>query len=156
MLVCPLHALSTLAGCQVERGLYVEMVAVCSRAVSWSLQGKDRWNKWAQQRAKILYSGVRCWLEVAERAHMALVTRPIPGPCRVVPLHAGLCLLPSWHAQSSLSPPQLSVLTDPTACRNMESSVPGVFAAGDACCIRWPDLDQSHWFQMRLWTQVCC
>eukprot|EP00891_Asterochloris_glomerata_P002918 jgi/Astpho2/2918/fgenesh1_pg.00050_%23_160_t len=38
--------------------------------------------------------------------------------------------------------------------RNMESSVPGVFAAGDACCIRRPDLDQSHWFQMRLWTQA--
>ena len=53
-----------------------------------------------------------------------------------------------------LSPLQPSVLTASNACRNMESSIPGVFAAGDACCIRWPDLAQSHWFQMRLWTQV--
>ncbi len=35
----------------------------------------------------------------------------------------------------------------------MQSSVPGVYAAGDACTITWTD-NSPHWFQMRLWTQA--
>lgn len=35
----------------------------------------------------------------------------------------------------------------------MRTSVPNVWAAGDACSIQWPDRPPS-WFQMRLWTQV--
>ena len=38
-------------------------------------------------------------------------------------------------------------------CRSMETSVPGIFAAGDVCCAAWEDMSP-HWFQMRLWTQV--
>ncbi|DBB05673.1 hypothetical protein WJX77_005847 [Trebouxia sp. C0004] len=37
--------------------------------------------------------------------------------------------------------------------RLMQSSVPGVYAAGDACTIAWTD-QSPHWFQMRLWTQA--
>ncbi|KAL0022517.1 hypothetical protein WJX79_005810 [Trebouxia sp. C0005] len=37
--------------------------------------------------------------------------------------------------------------------RLMQSSVPGVYAAGDACTIAWTD-QAPHWFQMRLWTQA--
>ena len=37
----------------------------------------------------------------------------------------------------------------------MQSSVPGVYAAGDACTIAWTD-QSPHWFQMRLWTQASC
>lgn len=40
-------------------------------------------------------------------------------------------------------------------CRLMQSSVPGVYAAGDACTIAWTD-QSPHWFQMRLWTQASC
>lgn len=37
--------------------------------------------------------------------------------------------------------------------RNMETSIPGVYAAGDACTIT--DLDDgTAWFQMRLWSQA--
>lgn len=35
---------------------------------------------------------------------------------------------------------------------HMRSSVPGVFAAGDACTAGW--VHAKHWFQMRLWTQA--
>ena len=35
----------------------------------------------------------------------------------------------------------------------MQSSVPDVYAAGDACTIAWTD-KSPHWFQMRLWSQV--
>lgn len=35
---------------------------------------------------------------------------------------------------------------------HMRSSVPGVFAAGDACTAGWTHA--KHWFQMRLWTQA--
>ncbi|KAK3933394.1 Pyridine nucleotide-disulfide oxidoreductase domain-containing protein 1 [Frankliniella fusca] len=35
---------------------------------------------------------------------------------------------------------------------HMRSSVPGVFAAGDACTAGWAHA--KHWFQMRLWTQA--
>lgn len=34
----------------------------------------------------------------------------------------------------------------------METSVPGVFAAGDACSPSWAE--SPHWFQMRLWSQA--
>eukprot|EP00775_Hariotina_reticulata_P012612 gene12612-12742_t len=37
--------------------------------------------------------------------------------------------------------------------RHLESSVPGVFAAGD-CCTVHPQQQACHWFQMRLWTQA--
>ncbi|KAL0044297.1 hypothetical protein WJX82_009836 [Trebouxia sp. C0006] len=37
--------------------------------------------------------------------------------------------------------------------RLMQSSVPAVYAAGDACTIAWTD-QSPHWFQMRLWTQA--
>ncbi len=37
----------------------------------------------------------------------------------------------------------------------MQSSVPAVYAAGDACTIAWTD-QSPHWFQMRLWTQASC
>ncbi|KAL3142264.1 hypothetical protein ABBQ38_002606 [Trebouxia sp. C0009 RCD-2024] len=37
--------------------------------------------------------------------------------------------------------------------RLMQSSVPGVYAAGDACTIAWTD-KSPQWFQMRLWTQA--
>ena len=39
------------------------------------------------------------------------------------------------------------------ACREMQTSVQDVYAAGDACCTKWPDQSQ-QWFQMRLWTQA--
>jgi len=38
--------------------------------------------------------------------------------------------------------------------RHLESSVPGVFAAGDCCTVQ-AQQQACHWFQMRLWTQVC-
>jgi len=37
----------------------------------------------------------------------------------------------------------------------MQSSVAGIYAAGDACTIAWTD-QSPHWFQMRLWTQASC
>ncbi|KAL3152549.1 hypothetical protein ABBQ32_001576 [Trebouxia sp. C0010 RCD-2024] len=40
-----------------------------------------------------------------------------------------------------------------TVDRLMQSSVPGVYAAGDACTIAWTD-KSPQWFQMRLWTQA--
>ena len=36
---------------------------------------------------------------------------------------------------------------------SMQSSVPGIYAAGDCCCVR-PEAYGPQWFQMRLWTQV--
>lgn len=36
----------------------------------------------------------------------------------------------------------------------METSVSDIYAAGDCCSINSIDSVQSHWFQMRLWTQV--
>ena len=36
----------------------------------------------------------------------------------------------------------------------MQTSVPGVFAAGDVCCAKALEQASAHWFQMRLWTQV--
>jgi Pyridine nucleotide-disulphide oxidoreductase len=38
----------------------------------------------------------------------------------------------------------------------MQTSVPGVFAAGDVCCAKALEQASAHWFQMRLWTQVSC
>lgn len=38
----------------------------------------------------------------------------------------------------------------------METSVPDVYAAGDACCARWAEERSAHWFQMRLWSQARC
>jgi len=35
----------------------------------------------------------------------------------------------------------------------METSIPGIYAAGDVCQADWGSHSQ-HWFQMRLWTQV--
>ena len=37
--------------------------------------------------------------------------------------------------------------------REMETSVPGVYAAGD-CCTVDPTQQEPFWFQIRLWTQV--
>ena len=37
---------------------------------------------------------------------------------------------------------------------NMCSSVSDVYAGGDCCTVNWPT-QCHHWFQMRLWTQVC-
>lgn len=39
------------------------------------------------------------------------------------------------------------------SCRNLESSQPGIFAAGDVCSLN-EDGQSFHFFQMRLWTQV--
>lgn len=36
---------------------------------------------------------------------------------------------------------------------SMQSSIPGIFAAGDCCWVR-PEARGPQWFQMRLWTQV--
>jgi NAD(P)H-nitrite reductase large subunit len=36
----------------------------------------------------------------------------------------------------------------------MQTSVPGVFAAGDVCCAKALEQASAHWFQMRLWTQA--
>ena len=36
----------------------------------------------------------------------------------------------------------------------METSISDIYAAGDCCSIVSSDSAQSHWFQMRLWTQV--
>lgn len=36
---------------------------------------------------------------------------------------------------------------------SMQSSVPGIYAAGDCCWVR-PEARGPQWFQMRLWTQV--
>ena len=36
----------------------------------------------------------------------------------------------------------------------MESSSPGVFAAGDVCTVREGSMPPGHWFQMRLWGQA--
>jgi thioredoxin reductase len=42
----------------------------------------------------------------------------------------------------------------------VQTSSPGVFAAGDVCCAKALEQASAHWFQMRLWTQVvaaaCC
>ncbi|CAM9410309.1 unnamed protein product, partial [Laminaria digitata] len=29
-----------------------------------------------------------------------------------------------------------------------------IFAAGDCCCLEWPERESAHWFQMRLWSQA--
>ena len=29
-----------------------------------------------------------------------------------------------------------------------------IFAAGDCCCLGWPERESAHWFQMRLWSQA--
>ena len=39
------------------------------------------------------------------------------------------------------------------ACRNLQTSVADVWAAGDICAVR-PEEQEPCWFQMRLWTQV--
>lgn len=39
------------------------------------------------------------------------------------------------------------------ARRNLQTSVAGVWAAGDICTVR-PEEKEPCWFQMRLWTQV--
>ena len=36
----------------------------------------------------------------------------------------------------------------------METSAPGVHAAGDSCSAAWPLAQSRHWFQMRLWSQA--
>ncbi len=36
----------------------------------------------------------------------------------------------------------------------MESSSPGIFAAGDVCTVRENSMPPGHWFQMRLWGQA--
>lgn len=36
----------------------------------------------------------------------------------------------------------------------MQTSQPGIYAAGDSCTATWAAEDSPHWFQMRLWTQV--
>jgi Pyridine nucleotide-disulphide oxidoreductase len=36
----------------------------------------------------------------------------------------------------------------------MQTSAPGIFAAGDVCCAKALEQASAHWFQMRLWTQV--
>ena len=38
-------------------------------------------------------------------------------------------------------------------CRDMQTSVEDIWAAGDVCTVK-PSEQQRHWFQMRLWTQV--
>lgn len=38
--------------------------------------------------------------------------------------------------------------------RDMQTSVPGVYAAGDACSPGWAEEGSSHWFHMRLWSQA--
>ena len=39
------------------------------------------------------------------------------------------------------------------AHRELRTSVPGVWAAGDCCTVR-AEAQEPQWFQMRLWTQV--
>ena len=38
--------------------------------------------------------------------------------------------------------------------KNMETSVKGIYAAGDACSMQWALETSTHWFQMRLWSQA--
>lgn len=67
------------------------------------------------------------------------------------------CLLPavfasflSWH---SIEQHHIKCVT--CGCRDMQTSVEDIWAAGDVCTVR-PSETQPHWFQMRLWTQVLC
>lgn len=54
------------------------------------------------------------------------------------------------------APVQLVRATDGGILVNssMETSVPDVYAAGDACTIRVDGNQSTHWFQMRLWSQA--
>ena len=38
--------------------------------------------------------------------------------------------------------------------KNMCTSIPGVYAAGDACSMFWAEESSPHWFQIRLWPQA--
>lgn len=38
--------------------------------------------------------------------------------------------------------------------RDMCTSIPGIYAAGDACTMEWAAEISPHWFQMRLWSQA--
>lgn len=35
-----------------------------------------------------------------------------------------------------------------------DTSQDKIFAAGDCCCLHWPQKESPHWFQMRLWSQA--
>lgn len=44
----------------------------------------------------------------------------------------------------------------PPAATKASANLPqqSVFAAGDCCCLEWPERESAHWFQMRLWSQA--
>ena len=70
--------------------------------------------------------------------------------CDVVVNATGVVPNTAWLEGKVQLAPDGGVLVD----SRMESSVPGVFAAGDSCSVREDCMPPGQWFQMRLWGQA--